>query len=95
VVDFSELNPFENFLERKAKRRGGHASDERRPREKVVSRSDGRSARSKGKTITVNYRVTPEWKKQLEALAKEEEVTMTEVLERALELYGKSRKRKR
>jgi hypothetical protein len=88
-------DPFVVFKRRRERREGRHASAERRPLEKVVARTDGRSARGKGKTETVNYRVTPEWKNKLARLAAEEKITMTEVLERALDVYDKSHRRKR
>ena len=98
MVDVSNgKNPFGNVLERMkgGDARKGSEADARRPRERVLSPTDGRVLRSKGKTVPVNYRVTPEFKQDVFDLAKEDAITMTEVLERAVALYKRTPKGKR
>ncbi|KUO56047.1 MAG: hypothetical protein APF80_12470 [Alphaproteobacteria bacterium BRH_c36] len=60
-----------------------------------LSRTDGRVLRSKGKSVVVNYRVTPQFKQDLYDLAQAKGLTMTEVLEEALTFYKKSETEKK
>ena len=87
MPDVSGSHPFQNAVERLKKTETERADDARRSREKVLSRTDGRVLRGKGKNVTVNYRVTPQFKQDVYDMAQTEHITMTEVLERAVELY--------
>ncbi len=100
MVDVSKgagSNPFGSVVERMrgGRKRAGSEAEARRPREKVLSPTDGRVLRGKGKTVPVNYRVTPEFKQDLFDLAKEDGISMTDVLERAVALYKRTPKGKR
>lgn len=92
MVDVSKRGVFEFSSKRLLE--GSTADVERQAREKVVSPTDGRVRRSKGKTVNVNYRVTPAFKQDLQELAHASGVTMTEILEQALETYKHARPRK-
>ena len=92
MVDVSGKHPFDTAKEQLAN--AGRTATERKARERVLSPTDGRVLRSKGKTEVVNYRVTPAFKEDLYELAKAEEVSMTTILERAVAAYKEARKRK-
>lgn len=92
MVNVSNKHPFAFTAARL--RDASDAAGERQAREKVVSPTDGRVRRSKGKTVNVNYRVTPAFKRDLQEIARATGVTMTEILERALETYKQTRPRK-
>ena len=60
----------------------------RQPEELPVI-SDGRSLRATGRTAQLSTRVQPETLQQLRQLAARDQITMAEVIERALDLYAK------
>lgn len=85
-------HPFASVSERLLGNGEGSAAEARLAREKILKPTDGRTLRSKGKSVTVNYRVTPQFKRDLFELAQAESLTMTDILERALEVYKHTRR---
>lgn len=81
-----------NNLRNRPRRTGGASVEDRKAAEKpVLSATDGRRLRRTGRDVAVNYKVTPEFKQKLYAFAEAEGVSMVEILERALEVYERSR----
>ena len=67
------------------------SEEQRRVREKPpLSSHDGRVARGKGKNIPLNFRVTLELKERFLAQAAERGITMTDVLELAMDALEES-----
>ena len=84
-----------NNLRNRPRRTGGATIEDRKAAEKpVLSPTDGRRLRRTGRDIAVNFKVTPDFKQQLYALAAAEGTSMVEILERALEAYARSRETK-
>jgi len=72
----------------------GEVSENIHPRQLIDSatyeRIDARSLRRTGRTIQFNIRVTPDFDMQVREIAQRERLTLAEVLERAMALYGQS-----
>lgn len=55
-----------------------------------LSKVDGRTLRRRGRTVTFSTKTTPDTIKAIQRIAMAENLTMVEVLERAIEIYAKS-----
>jgi hypothetical protein len=77
-------------LRNKFRKSAGATVAERKEAERrALAPTDGRRLRSGVRTVQVNLRVTPEFKEQLYELAREKNLTMTEVVERGVALLLK------
>ncbi len=71
---------------------GNHANlDDRKSRERKKTRTPKEKKRKLIRTQSINFRTTPETHALLKALAKSNNMTMTEVLEHGLDLFAASR----
>ena len=83
-------------LRKRQRHTGGATIEDRRAAEKPpLSVTDGRRLRRTGRDVPVNFKVRPDFKERLYALAVSEGVAMVEILERALEVYERSKGEKK
>ena len=69
--------------------RGSSAETRRKAEKKAsISETDGRRLRRTGRTVQLNIKVKPEFKKQLQRLSKSNKVGMAEMLEIVLEQWA-------
>jgi hypothetical protein len=65
-----------------------------REKQAMAEPADARRLRVGVRTVQMNLRVTPEFKERVYQLARDMEVTMTELMERGIEALTKSEKKK-
>ena len=84
----------EVLRQRLRKTPGATATERRELEKRGLAPTDARRLRVGVRTVQMNLRVTPEFKEQVYALAREMGLSMTEVLERGVSTLAKGEKRK-